>query len=335
MSFEIHPAFKSIVGQDRAMEFLSRALKANRFPHGLIFAGPEGVGRFKTASTLASIFLSENPDDLESIEKTSKQVSARTHPDFHLVTRTLVREIEGKKDNKAIALSVDVIREFLVAPAGRKSFTSRGKVFIVDEADTMNSQAQNAMLKTLEEPSGRTLIVLLTEQPGALLPTIRSRSQLVQFNRLTNEQAMEIVKREGIEPSIAKLAVELAGGSPGRAIRYARDGVALASQSLFSLLDSDDPNRAESLADFLKSSAEALAEKQLERDPQGSKEGFTRDGVITYLALASNHLRRKIGSSDEDEQLCTRIDAIHQAENYLDGNVNLPLIVRQIGAKLT
>ena len=198
----------------------------------------------------------------------------------------------------------------------------------------MNTQAQNAMLKTLEEPAGRSLIILLTEQHGALLPTIRSRSQLVQFGRLKNEDAMEIVQREGIEPSIAKIAVELADGSPGRAIRYARDGVALASKQLFSLLDSNDPNRADSLAEFLKASSESLAEKRLERDPQGSKDGFTRDGVITFLALASNHLRKKIGSTEDDEQLCTRIDAIRQAESYLDGNVNLSLIVRQVGAKL-
>lgn len=331
----VHPAFSKIVGQDRALDFLLRALKADRLPHGLMFVGPEGVGRFKTALALSSIFLAENPDDSESIDKTSKQVSAQTHPDFHLVTRSLVRELEGKKENKAIALSVDVIREFLVAPASKKSFTGRGKVFVVDEADTMNSQAQNAMLKTLEEPAGRTLIILLTEQPNALLPTIRSRSQLVQFNRLKNEEAIEIVKREGIEPSIAKLAVELAEGSPGRAIRYARDGVALASKQLFSLLDSNDLNRADSLAEFLKASSESLAEKRLERDPRGSKDGFTRDAVITYLTLASNHLRRKIGSTEDDEQLCTRIDAIRQAENYLDGNVNLSLIVRQIGMRLS
>lgn len=330
----VHPAFKSIVGQDRALDFLSRALQADRLPHGLMFVGPEGVGRMKTALALASIFLSEKPDDPESIDKTSKLISAQTHPDFHLITRTLVRELEGKGSNKAIALSVDVIREFLVAPASKKSFTGRGKVFVVDEADTMNSQAQNAMLKTLEEPAGRTLIILLTEQPNALLPTIRSRSQLVQFNRLKNEEAIEIVKREGIEPSIAKLAVDLAEGSPGRAIRYARDGVALASKQLFTLLDSNDPNRADSLAEFLKSSAEMLAEKRLERDPQGSKDGFTRDGVITYLTLASNHLRRKIGSSDENEQLCDRIDSIRRAESYLDGNVNLSLIVRMVGSRL-
>ncbi|HQY88487.1 MAG TPA: hypothetical protein PK402_07500 [Tepidisphaeraceae bacterium] len=333
MSVETHQAFSSIIGQERAIEFLSRALKAGRLHHGLMFVGPEGVGRFKTATRLASIFLAEKSDDLESVEKTFKLISAQTHPDFHLVTRTMVRDLEGKGANKAIALSVDVIREFLVAPAGKKSFTGRGKVFIVDEADTMNSQAQNAMLKTLEEPAGRALIILLSEQHSALLPTIRSRSQLVQFNRLTNEQAIEIVKQQGVDASMAKLAVELAEGSPGRALRYVRDGVVLASKQLITLLDSTDPNRADALADFLKASADAFAEKRLEQDPQGSKDGFTRDGVITYLTLASNYLRRKLGS-DADEELCERIDAIRSAEIYLDGNVNLSLIVRQVGAAL-
>ena len=101
----MHPAFSNIRGQGPAIDFLSRALAADRLPHGMIFAGPNGVGRHTTAIALASIFLADRPDDEASRAATLRQVQADTHPDFHFVTRTLVRQIEGKSANKAIDMS--------------------------------------------------------------------------------------------------------------------------------------------------------------------------------------------------------------------------------------
>jgi len=74
-----------------------------------------------------------------------------------------------------------------------KPAMNRGKVFVVEQAELMNAQAQNAMLKTLEEPAGRTLIILLTDQPGLILQTVRSRSQLIRFATLDRE--VDVAKR--------------------------------------------------------------------------------------------------------------------------------------------
>lgn len=335
----IHPAFSHVIGQQRALEFLSRALESDRLPHGMVFAGPQGVGRYTTTLALAKIFLADRPGDPESIDAVGKLIEARTHPDFHYITKELIREIEGKSANKAIALSVDVIREHLVAPATRKSVMGRGKVFIVEEAELMNSQAQNAMLKTLEEPSGRTLIILLSDQPHALLSTIRSRSQTVRFQPLSDAEALQVVSARGIDLPQAQRAITLAGGSPGLAIRWVEDGVAMAAIGLIRLLDGADAQRGPSkLSAFFKAASEDYAKKQIERDPLGSEEGFKRDGLTVYLRIASDHLRRKLQTSDDLaflDKLCDQIDSIRKAEAYIDGNVNTALVLQQIGAELS
>src|SRR5215208_1978559 len=195
--------FDDIFGHDAAIDFLRRALNADRLPHALIFAGPAGVGKGTTARALSKLFLCEKPQADSPCGKcdSCRVFDADNHPDFHLVYRQLIR-LE-KESSKAKALPVDVVRDFLVGPANRKPSMGRGKVFVVEEAELMNATAQNALLKTLEEPYGRALIVLLTDQPGALLPTIRSRCQTVRFGAL-DEQAVvrELVKR-GIDKRLA------------------------------------------------------------------------------------------------------------------------------------
>lgn len=335
----VHPACSHVIGQQTALEFLSRALEADRLPHGLIFAGPQGVGRYTTALALSKIFLADRPNDPESLDAVGKLIDARTHPDFHYITKELIREIEGKSANKAIALSVDVIREHLVAPAAKKSVLGRGKVFIVEEAELMNPQAQNAMLKTLEEPSGRTLIVLLSDQPHALLSTIRSRAQTVRFQPLSEVDALKVVSRKEIETSLSQRAIALAGGSPGLAIRWIEDGVAMGAIGLFRLLDASDSQRGSSdLANFFKTASEEYAKKQLDRDPLGSEDGFKRDGLNVYLRIASDHLRKRLTASEDFaaiDKLCDKIDSIRKAEAYIDGNVNTSLVLQQIGADLS
>src|SRR3954471_24763569 len=166
--------FSDILGQQSAIDYLKTAYCADRMPHALIFAGPSGVGKGTTAAALAKVWLCDKPN-IKTAEPCGKCDSCRTfqvgtHPDFHVVYRQLIR-LE-KESSKAKELPVDVIRLHLIHPAGLKAAMNRGKVFVVEEAELMNAAAQNSLLKTLEEPLGRTIVVLLTDQPDALLPTI-------------------------------------------------------------------------------------------------------------------------------------------------------------------
>ena len=333
-----HPAFSAIVGQPEPLAFLSRALAAGRLPHALLFAGPGGVGKRTTAIALAAIFLADRPDDPASVAEAARLIAAGTHPDYHFVTRQLVREIEGKKANKAIDLNVDVVRQHVIEPAARKPVMGVGKVFVVREAETMNNSAQNAMLKTLEEPGGRTLIILLTDQPHALLSTIRSRVQSVRFAPLSSTDALGVLASRRIEPTLATSAIALAGGSPGLALRWIEDDVAMRATVWHRLLDTADAQRGPTeIATFLKAASDAYAAKQLERDPAGSEDGFKRDGLTVYFRLAADHLRARLtgdATPADLDRTCDRIDALRRAESYVDGNVNTALVLQQIGADL-
>src|SRR5439155_6006107 len=235
--FEV-TTLQEILGQDAAVQTILRAYESDRLPHGLVFAGPVGVGKATGARGLAALFLCEHPKNNQPCGKCNScaLMEAQTHPDFHVVYRQLVR-IEKKK-SKAIDLSVDVIRNFLVEPANLKASMNRGKVFVVEEADLMNAAAQNALLKTLEEPAGRSLIILLTDQPHALLPTIRSRCQLIRFAPLDEKLVQrELEKRWKIDKSTAAEAAALAEGSLGVALKWIEDGVVAAARELIKRLD--------------------------------------------------------------------------------------------------
>jgi DNA polymerase-3 subunit delta' len=194
------------------------------------------------------------------------------------------------------------------------------------------------MLKTLEEPAGRTLIVLLTDQPHALLPTIRSRCQIVRFAPLDAKLVeRELVKRK-IDKSTAAEATELSEGSLGIALKWIEDGVVDAARELNKRLDATLAGKpAGDLADWFRKAADGYAAKQLERDKLSSKDQATREGLALYLKIASATFRRRLAQIEDPEALdriCDAIDAVARAENYLDSNVNVALTFQQFATTL-
>lgn len=330
--------FDDIFGQDRAIQTIRQAYASDRLPHGLVFAGPAGVGKATTARALAAVFLCQKPKgDLPCARCESCRVfEAGNHPDYHVVYRQLVRL--DKEKSRARDLPVDVVRVFLIAPAGQKSAMGTGKVFVIEEAETMNPAAQNAMLKTLEEPYGRTLIVLLTDQPGTLLPTTRSRCQIVRFASLPETLVRKELENRGIDRKTAEEAARLAAGSLGVALKWIEDGVVAAAAELTGHIDRLAEGRPPNdLLGWFRRSAEAYAEKQLARDPLSSKDAATREAVALYLRIAAEHVRRGMTTTDDPDLLenaCDTIDALARAEAYLDGNVNVPLALQQLAATL-
>ena len=329
---------QDIFGQDRAIETITRAYESDRLPHGLIFAGPIGVGKGTTARALATLFLCGKPEGTQACGTCQSCVlmDAGNHPDFHVVYRQLVR-LEKEK-SKAIDLSVDVIRDYLVEPASRKPSMNRGKVFVVEESELMNAAAQNSMLKTLEEPAGRALIILLTDQPNALLQTIRSRCQVVRFAPLDAKTVQRELEKRKIDKATAQEAAQLAEGSLGVALKWIEDGVVASSRDLLKQIDGLLAGRAPAdLADWFKKAADAYAEKQLERDKLASKDQATREGLSLYLKLAATRFRHRLaegGNADALERACVAIDAIVRAEQYLDSNVNVALTFQQLATTL-
>lgn len=329
--------FDDILGQSKAIEWLQAAYLADRLPHGLIFAGPQGVGKATTARALAALFLCEKPPKARACGgcASCKVFEAQTHPDYHEVYRQLARL---EKDVVAKETSIDVVRNYLVQPANLKTSMGRGKVFIVQEADRMTTAAQNALLKTLEEPGGRSIVMLLTDQPNALLPTIRSRCQLVPFASLDEQLVAKELVARGHSREDAQQGARLSEGSLGLALHWLEDGIVANGIELEKRLDALLAGRPWlDLPEWFKKAVETYSTQQIERDPLGSKDQATREGYALYLRLATRLLRQRLGEEQDPdtlEALCAGIDAATQAENFLDANVNIGLIFQQLGVRL-
>lgn len=192
--------WSNIFEQPVAVDQLRRAYRTDRLPHGIIFAGPVGVGKATTAAFLSQLFLCEKPNgDVPCGNcQSCKSLIAGGHPDYHIITKELIRYHDKTGKSKGIDLSINVIRPEVVEKASRKSSMGQGKVFIIEQAELMNPQAQNGLLKTLEEPAGRTMLILLTDQIGQILPTIRSRCQTIRFGLLAESTVIRELKARNI-----------------------------------------------------------------------------------------------------------------------------------------
>jgi len=205
--------FATIRGHHRVRDLLRAAVANDRLPHALLFAGADGVGKRNVALALTAWLLcDEDGDDACGKCASCRQVAAGSHPDFQLITVAT-----GKKEI-GVERSRDVKRFTQLRPM-------RGalKVAIVDDAHMLTAAAQNALLKTLEEPPEHSLLILVANNPDALLPTVRSRCQRVQFSPLPNDAVEDILTRDhDIAAATARQLAALAEGSPGRALALSR-----------------------------------------------------------------------------------------------------------------
>jgi DNA polymerase III subunit delta' len=202
-------SFSEIIGQDRAICDLTRALEQRRLPHALLFAGPAGVGKGLAAIELAKSVLCAKAKLLACGRCPScHRVDALTHADLNIVTVP-----EGKSE-----IPVEGIRA-LSARLAESPLEGTRKVAIIDPADRMSPEGQNGFLKTLEEPPADTTIILVAENTDALLPTVRSRCRRITFVPLAQDAVEAFLKERGAAAPTAATLAMLAQGSPGEAIR--------------------------------------------------------------------------------------------------------------------
>ncbi len=222
-----------LTGQDAALAIASRALRSQRPPQAWLICGAPGVGKATLAYRIARYLLvhgasAKGPEDLAVPVRdgASLQVSAGAHPGLLVLKRTY-NEKTGKLRNE---LTVDEVRR-LANFFGMTSGAGGWRVAIVDTADDMNPNAANALLKMLEEPPSNAMLLLLSNAPGRLLPTIRSRCQRLQLRALSDaELGKELETRlPSLGAKERAALVQISGGSLGLALQLSDgDGLDLA-----------------------------------------------------------------------------------------------------------
>ncbi len=258
--------FRDVQHQERALTLIRRALRSGRLAHALLFAGPQGVGKERAARALAARLLCHEAP-AEELEPCGTCTSCRLvvaghHPDLHLIHRGLHREHpdRGVRERKGLTLGVEVVRHFLIEPASSSPALGRRRVFIVRDAERMNEAAQNALLKTLEEPPGSATLVLVTAHADRLLPTIRSRCQLISFDPLPAAFVAEkLIEQLDVPRPRAEALARLSEGRLGLALAWRRAGLTERIDAIGQTLVTVHPLEIEAAAKALIEHAQALA----------------------------------------------------------------------------
>ena len=252
-----------LVGHEAAAEMLVGAYRAGKLPHAVMLVGPVGIGKATFAFHLAHHLLKYprhdvSPERLAVPDPASalfRQIAQGAHPSVLHLTRPL----DARSKSFKSVVTVDEIRKV----SGFLSLTSHDggyRVVIVDPADDMNANAANALLKNLEEPPARTLFILIVHAPGSLLPTIRSRCQVLRLAPLEPAGLGQVLQSMGQTAGNAGL-LERAGGSVRNAILLTQYGGLEIAEALENLVRSPliGIGAAHKLADVVASREGAVA----------------------------------------------------------------------------
>ena len=258
MTEAIHPRdVFDLMGHEAAEAAFAASLERGRLHHAWLLCGPEGVGKATFAYRAARRLLGAQAGEGGALSATpedsvSRLVSARSHPDLFVLERL------GEDGKPRRVIPVDEARKlsdfFAKSPA-----QAPYRVAIVDAADDLNPNAANALLKTLEEPPARGVLLLVSHTPGALLPTLRSRCRRLTFQPPGEAAVAAVLQGHGL--GAGETLLQMAQGSPGRAlVLAASDAVALdeAARAIVAALPRGDPTAALGLTDRFRGS-EGLA----------------------------------------------------------------------------
>lgn len=326
--------FSEIVGHRKQLESLKLALRKDRLHHAYLFLGPDGVGK-KTAALSLAMAVQCRKEEYDFCGGCAECVRIRSgnHPDVRVV-----EPITGKKE-----ITIQQVRE-LERELNYRAFSGRKKIAIVDSAALMNFSAQNALLKTLEEPPKDSLLILVSPSSGALLPTLLSRCLRLSFAPLPAEMvAAFLMTQKGLDRKKAELLAALSMGSLGKAAdpeveelleRRRAWGEKVGSltpvdcRGWMNLAEELASDRAESLK-FLEwaavwyrdlliycvtRSSREIVNLDMEKDIQQQSEGYSLERIILLLAQASKSaasIRRNVNRRMALESFFAHVAGLH------------------------
>jgi DNA polymerase III subunit delta' len=268
--------FSQIIGNAPAIGILQSSIEAERVACGYLFHGPEGVGKKLAAMQMAKALNCEQggPEPCGQCVPCRK-IDGGFHPDVLVVAPR----------GKARMIKVEQVRE-LIERMSMMAFEGKWKVFILDDADCMNLESQNRLLKTLEEPTPRSLVILISSQPTRLLPTIISRCQKIVFHPIAENEMEEYLRSErGLDPARARLLAALSHGQISRAQKLMDEKNLVRREKILSILAQGEFSRFRELL-----SATAMIEedlKQAAEEAAGQEEALVDEQAFRELSAAA------------------------------------------------
>ena len=314
--------FESVVGQDEIIEHLQNSIRHDKVSHAYLFSGQQGSGK-KLMANLFAMTLQCEEKGIEPCMKCSscKKALAKSHPDII----TLIRA-------KQNSIGVDEVREQIVENASIRPYQGPYKIYLISDAQMMTPQAQNALLKTIEEPPAYAMILLMTDNPEALLPTVLSRCVELRLKPVGDRLIREYLKERLHLPEYqAGIQASFAQGSIGKALELSDDEVfsELTQEAVQILKRSKDTapfEQVERLAALPRDKGEIFKHLELYtlwfRDVLMYKATKEIDGLIFREEIDAIKARAVVSSY---EGLQTILDAISTAVARLRANVNFEL----------
>jgi DNA polymerase-3 subunit delta' len=328
--------FRDIVGHRHLLDLVAAAAARASLPPSVIFAGPEGVGKRSAAFALAQFLNCPTPQTGDACGACASctRIARLVHADVLLV-----------EPGDTGVIKVDQVRE-VIERTGYRPFEGRRRVVIIDDADAMLSEAQNALLKTLEEPPASSMFVLVTSQPDELLPTVRSRCQRLRFGRLSaGDVATVLMRAHGYSAADAHAAASAADGSLGLALESGSDALVEAREAAADVLrqvaGAADPRRrldgGRMLAgsgdrDELRRRLRALASMVRDLAVIGALPAVDDDGTLANADL--REMLGRLARSFDRERVSRAFAAIDRALDAIDRNASPKIVADWLAFQL-
>lgn len=295
-------SFASVIGHRRIVSLLSRAVARDTLPPSLLLAGPAGIGKRRVALALAQAVNCTDPRQAEGIERDAcgecaacRRIERGVHPDVILI-----------EPGDTGTIKIDQVRD-VVDRASYRPFEGRRRVVIIDEADALVDAAQNALLKTLEEPPSASIFLLVSSMPDSLLSTVRSRCPRLRFGPLSVGEVADVLMRDrDYAEADARAAAADADGSVGQALSAESadltDARAAAQRILEQAARAGDPSRRiEAMKDLVGKKGSSASERDQLAACLRAASSLLRDlGLLAARADAS-----ALANADLQSQLTT------------------------------
>jgi len=309
--------FDHILGHDRQKDILGRALAHGRVAHAYLFTGPEGIGKRLTAMAFARAIVCLEQRGCGQCTACRK-IDHQNHPDLHLL------EPDGN------SIKIEQVRVFQ-RELNLKPLEASRKICLIDQAEALTVGAANALLKTLEEPRGDTLLILLSAQPNRLLATIRSRCQTLPFTRHPDRRIQqELEKQLGIDATESHILAALSEGSFKKAFGKDRELYVTQRRVLLKTLTGLSPG---SILPILTFAEELAADKTVLPDILDIFQAFYRDVLMTLQGHAASTLINldlqekvnRVASRMDVDSVLAKLEALTVTRRQIERNVNRQL----------